>query len=131
MSIVWSFSSLKTFQQCPKKYYHTKILKDVVQEDTKATLYGKDFHTAAEEYIRDGAPLPAKFSFAKTTLDNLNNIPGVKYCEVKLGLTKGLEPCSFSAKNVWWHGIADLVVVNEDKGLAYSVDYKKIGRAHV
>ena len=124
MSIVWSFSSLKTFQQCPKKYYHTKILKDVVQEDTKATLYGKDFHTAAEEYIRDGAPLPAKFSFAKTTLDNLNNIPGVKYCEVKLGLTKGLEPCSFSAKNVWWHGIADLVVVNEDKGLAYSVDYK-------
>lgn len=124
MSIVWSFSSLKTFQQCPKKYYHTKILKDVVQEDTKATLYGKDFHTAAEEYIRDGAPLPAKFSFAKTTLDNLNNIPGVKYCEVKLGLTKGLEPCSFNAKNVWWHGIADLVVVNEDKGLAYSVDYK-------
>ena len=124
MNVVWSFSSLKTFQQCPKKYYHTKVLKDVVQEDTKATLYGKDFHTAAEEYIRDGVPLPAKFSFAKTTLENLNNIPGVKYCEVKLGLTKGLEPCSFNAKNVWWHGIADLVVINEDKGLAYSVDYK-------
>jgi hypothetical protein len=25
---------------------------------------------------------------------------------------------------VWWHGIADLVVLNEEKGLAYSADYK-------
>ena len=28
------------------------------------------------------------------------------------------------AKDVWWRGIADLVVVNEEKQLAYSVDYK-------
>lgn len=124
MNIVWSFSSLKTFLQCPKKYYHTKVAKDVVEGDTTATLYGKEFHTAAEDFVRDGKPLPAKFSFAQTTLDLLNNIPGTKYCEVKLGLTKGLEPCSFSAKNVWWHGIADLVVVNEEKGIAHSVDYK-------
>ncbi|MFK5282824.1 PD-(D/E)XK nuclease family protein, partial [Lacticaseibacillus paracasei] len=52
MSIVWSFSSLKTFQQCPKKYYHTKIARDVVEPDTQATLYGKTAHTVAEEYIR-------------------------------------------------------------------------------
>lgn len=124
MSIVWSFSSLKTFQQCPKKYYHTKIAKDVVEKDTTATIYGKEFHTAAEEYIRDGKPLPAKFDYAKASLDHLNEIPGTKYCEVKLGLTNGLEPCEFDAENVWWHGIADLVVINEEKGIAHSVDYK-------
>jgi len=61
MSIVWSFSSLKTFQQCPKKYYHTKIAKDVVEPDTQATLYGKTAHTVAEEYIRDGKPVPPAF----------------------------------------------------------------------
>jgi hypothetical protein len=54
--IVWSFSSLKTFQQCPRKYYHTKIAKDIVEPDTKATLYGKTAHTVAEEYIRDDVP---------------------------------------------------------------------------
>ena len=61
--IVWSFSSLKTFQQCPRKYYHTKILKDVREPDTVATLYGKSAHTVAEEYIRDGAPIPAQFEY--------------------------------------------------------------------
>ena len=122
--IVWSFSSLKTFQQCPRKYYHTKILKDVREPDTVATLYGKSAHTVAEEYIRDGAPIPAQFEYMKDMLDQLNAIPGEKLCEVMLGLTKDLQPCEFHADDVWWHGIADLVVLDEENGIAHSVDYK-------
>lgn len=124
MSIVWSFSSLKTFQQCPRKYYHTKIAKDVKEPDTQATLYGKSVHTAAEEYIRDGKPIPPQYSYMQEMLDNLNAIEGEKHCEIKMGLTKELAPCDFDATNVWWHGIADLVILNEDKKLAYSIDYK-------
>ena len=122
--IVWSFSSLKTFQQCPRKYYHTKILKDVREPDTVATLYGKTAHTVAEEYIRDGVPVPPQFEYMKAMLDQLNAIPGEKLCEVMLGLTKDLEPCEFHADDVWWHGIADLVVLDEENGIAHSVDYK-------
>ena len=38
MSLVWSYSSLKTFQQCPKKYYHLRIAKDIKQSDTEHTI---------------------------------------------------------------------------------------------
>ena len=38
----WSYSSLKTFQQCPKKYYHIKVAKDVKDEGSEATIYGKE-----------------------------------------------------------------------------------------
>ena len=124
MSIVWSYSSLKTFQQCPKKYYHTKIAKDVREPDTKATLYGKRMHTVAEEYIRDGKPIPPEFEYLEPTLQMLAAIPGEKHCEVKLGLTRDMKACDFDAPDVWWHGIADLVIINEEKGLAHSVDYK-------
>lgn len=122
--IKWSFSSLKTFQQCPKKYYHTKVAKDVKEPDTTATLYGKSAHTVAEEYIRDGVPIPPAFSYMKETLDALNAIPGTKLCEEQLGLTKDLEPCAFDAPEAWWRGIADLVILDEEKELAWSVDYK-------
>ena len=122
--VVWSFSSLKTFQQCPKKYYHTKVLKDIREPDTKATLYGKALHTAAEEFIRDDKPVPPQFDYAATTLETLDSLHGTKLVEVKLGLTKDLKACDFDAPDVWWHGIADLVVLDEEKGLAYSVDYK-------
>ena len=124
MSVVWSFSSLKTFEQCPRKYYHTKVAKDVVEPDTTATMYGKSAHTVAEEYIRDNKPIPPAFEYMKGTLDALNKLEGEKLCEVKLGLTKNLEACAFNAPTVWWHGIADLVVINRKKGLAHSVDYK-------
>jgi CRISPR/Cas system-associated exonuclease Cas4 (RecB family) len=124
MSIVWSFSSLKTFQQCPRKYYHAKVAKDIKEQDSKATLYGKQMHLIAEEYIRDGTPIPPAFDYLKPTLDMLAAIPGEKLCEVKLGLTRDLKACDFDAPDVWWHGIADLVILHEEKGLAPSVDYK-------
>ncbi len=124
MSIIWSYSSLKTFQQCPRKYYHTKVAKDIQEPDTDATLYGKRMHTVAEEYIRDGKPIPPEFSYIEPTLKTLAAIPGDKHCEVKLGLTREFKACDFDAPDVWWHGIADLVIIDNHKGLAHSVDYK-------
>ena len=81
-------------------------------------------HTAAEEFIRDGKEIPPEFAYIKPTLEVLKEVPGDKYCEFKMGLRQDLTPCDFMAKDVWWRGIADLLVVNEEKGLAYSADYK-------
>jgi hypothetical protein len=121
----WSYSSLKTFEQCPKKYYHLRVLKDVKDGGSEATLYGNEAHKAAEDYVSAGAPLPAKFSYLQSTLDALLAIPGTKHCELKLGVAlndKGYEPCEFFGREVWWHGIADLLIINRDTG--YLVDYK-------
>jgi len=120
----WSYSSIKTFEQCPKKYYHLKIAKDVKDTGSEATIYGQSVHTAAEEYIRDGKDIPKKFDFIKPILDSLNKIDGEKHCEMKLGvkIEDDYEICDFFDPDVWWRGIADLVIVNGDT--AYSVDYK-------
>lgn len=120
--ISWSYSSLKTFQQCPKKYYHLKVAKDVKDQDSTATIYGKEVHKAAEEYIKNGVPVPEKFKFIEETLVALNKIPGEKHCELQLGLTVDLEPCGFLDDNTWWRGIADLIIINGEE--AYVVDYK-------
>lgn len=119
----WSFSSIKTFDQCPKKFYHLKVAKDF-QEDQNAEhlLYGTRFHEAAEFYIRDDQPLPQEFHYAKPSLDRLKAFPGEKLCEYEMGLTENLEPCGFKDPNVWWRGIADLIVLRDD--LAFVVDYK-------
>ena len=41
-----------------------------------------------------------------------------------MGLTESLEPCGFYADNVWWRGIADLVILDADNHIAWVVDYK-------
>ena len=123
--ITWSYSSIKTFDQCPKKYYHLKVSRDVQDEGGTASIYGQEVHKAAEEYVRDGTPVPAKFKFVEDTVAAFNNIPGEKHCEIKLGVKKtdtGYEPCGFFAKDVWWRGVADLLIINGAK--AWLADYK-------
>lgn len=120
----WSYSSIKLFEQCPKKYYHLRVVKDVKEPPTEAINYGKEFHKAAEDYVRDDVPLPPQFGFVKGALDNLKNLEGEKLCEFEMALTENLEPCGFKDENVWWRGIADLIVINHETGEARCLDYK-------
>lgn len=41
-----------------------------------------------------------------------------------MGLTENLEPCDFFSDEVWWRGIADLVIIDEEEDLAWVIDYK-------
>lgn len=121
----WSYSGLKKFKTCPKQYYEVKVAQNFKEpESTEATRYGKSFHSAAEDYVRDGTPLPEPFMYAKQHLDMLRNIPGDKHCEYEMALTKELIPCGFKDPNAWCRGIADLLIVNNDKRVARVVDYK-------
>lgn len=121
----WSYSSLKTFQQCPKKYYHLKVAKDVKDDGSEATIYGKELHKVAEDYVRDNVPIPERFKFIQKTIDALKNIPGEKHTEIELGVSNRdgkLSACGFYDKDAWYRGIADLLIINGDEG--YLVDYK-------
>lgn len=125
MSIVpWSFSKMKAFEQCPKKFYHLKVAKDYTEPETSAMRYGTEFHLACEEYIRDGKPLPLRFEYAKAGLDALNRKEGEKLCEYEMGVTESLEPCDFKAPDVWFRGIVDLLILDRAKNLAWVIDYK-------
>jgi len=121
----WSYSSATTFEKCPKQYYHLYVAKDIKQDpNQKHFLYGNEVHKAAEEYVRDGVPLPGKFEEFQKPLDMLKRIPGEKLCELKLGLTKDLEPCEFFGDNVWWRGAIDLLILDKESKTATVIDYK-------
>jgi hypothetical protein len=118
----WSYSSLDLFKQCPHKYYRLRVLKDIVEPESEAMRYGKAVHLAAEEFIRDGKPIPEKFAFMRELLEPVSKYTGKHLCEYRLGLTRGLEPCEFFSKDVWWRGIPDFLAV--DGETATIIDYK-------
>lgn len=118
----WSYSSIKTFEQCPKKYFHLRVAKDVKDEPGEAADYGTAVHLAAEEFIRDGKPIPEKFAYIRPVVERLAALPGDKMAELKLGIREDYSPCGFFDKDVWWRGIADLLVIDGHR--AWCVDYK-------
>lgn len=120
--MIFSHSGIKNFETCPRKFYEEKIIKRFPQKPTAATLYGEQFHTAAELFVKDQLPVPAEFQFAMPLLQYLATRPGDKHTELEMAVDSNLRPVGFHSPDAWIRGIADIVVVNGTK--AYVGDYK-------
>lgn len=124
--VAWSYSAIKTFEQCPKKYYHLKEAKDVQDVSGEAANYGSAVHVAAEEFVRDGTPIPPKYSFVIGVVKTLQARPGEHLPEVKLGVRKEEDgtftPTDFDDPEAWYRGIADLLIIDGHE--AVCIDYK-------
>ena len=69
--VQWSYSSINLFKQCPKKYYHLRVAKDIKESTSEAMLYGSRVHKIAEEYVRDGTPIPLSLIHISEPTDGL------------------------------------------------------------
>ena len=118
----WSYSSLKQYQNCPKQYYEIRVAKNYIVKENEAMMYGKEVHTALENYVKEGVELAKNYQRFKPIVDALISIPGDKYPEFEMALTHGKEPCAFDNEDRWVRGIADLLIV--DGMNAHIIDYK-------
>lgn len=116
----WTYSQLDTFETCPRKFYHTKVKRDVVEPPTVHTEWGKTVHSAFEYYIKDGTALPEGMAQWQGVAEKIGKLPGEKLTEHKFALDKNFQPTEWSGS--WTRGIADLVVINGTK--AAVLDYK-------
>jgi len=120
--IKWSFSGYKDYENCAKQFYEVRVARNFIKQDTPQTLYGKEVHTACENYVRDGTPLAKNYLRFKPTLDALKEIPGTKYLEHKMALRLDKSACEFDSPDYWVRGIADYL--NVDGDIAHVADYK-------
>jgi CRISPR/Cas system-associated exonuclease Cas4 (RecB family) len=118
----WSYSSLTSYETCPRRFYLTRISKQVSEQQTDATRHGNEVHQALEKYVGGSAGLPEKYSSYKPVADKLRAAEGNKLLEYKFGLTKALTPTTFFGKDVWVRGVLDVCIVQEKKAVV--LDYK-------
>jgi len=121
--MAYSYSGIKDFENCQRKFYLTRVAKACQQQDTVATNYGKQVHKAFEEYLRDGTPLEPRFAHFEPYVAPLKAFPGI-LCEYEMGLREDFSPCGFGDEDAWLRGIADFISINEEKGTARVGDFK-------
>ena len=124
LAIKWSHSALKGYETCARQYHEVKVLKNYPVTDTVHTIYGKEVHKAAEDFVRHGTPIPPEYAFMQPTLDALMKKTGRKLAEYEMGVTMNLQPCDFNDEKVWVRGIADLLIIDDDGLKAWVFDYK-------
>jgi hypothetical protein len=123
MALAHSYSSIKDFENCPRKYHEVRILKSFKQSDTEATLYGTAVHKACEDFIKLGTPFPTQFAQFQRYVEPLGAIEGDLYCEERMAIRADFTPCGFFDKDVWFRGIPDFLAINR-RGVARVADYK-------
>jgi hypothetical protein len=69
----WSHSALKDYEGFARRSHVVKILKQYPFIETDATRYGNELHKAAENYVKEGTPLPKQFEFMQPMLEYFNN----------------------------------------------------------
>lgn len=111
----WTYSRLSAFETCAKQFYHTKVLKDVVEGETEATIWGTKVHTAFEDNMLHGTPLPEGMKHWDSIAAKFANLPGTKLVEHKYAVDRNFQPSEWGA--AWSRGIGDLVVIHKDRAL--------------
>ena len=119
----WSYSQLKNFETCAKRYYHYDLAKDVRDPETDAIREGNVLHKAFEQRVAKGVELPPGMARYEPLLAEIVEAPGTAYVEQKLALTSSFQPSEYFGPAVWFRTVVDLAKVRED-GVATVVDYK-------
>lgn len=121
-AVPWSYSSLTSYETCPRRFYLTRIVKTVSEPQTEATVHGNEVHKALEKYVGGTAALPDKYGAYRAVADKIRMTHGTRLLEMKFGLTKALKPCGFFDSDVWARGVLDVAIVRDKE--AVILDYK-------
>ncbi len=116
----WTFSQLEKFENCPRQFYHVRVKRDVKEPPTEATKWGEEVHSAMEYRLKDGTELPNGMRQWEPLAKRLEALPGEKFCEMEMAVDSSFQPAPWKA--AWSRGIADLLVVKDDR--AVNLDYK-------
>ena len=122
VTITHSYSALKLFDNCPKRYYHQRVAKDFVDQGGEASIHGNRIHTMMELRLRDGVVLPDEAKKYEQFCVAVEKIDGELFLEHKMSLSKDLTPSDYDTDETWLRSILDVFILGDDK--AVIMDWK-------
>lgn len=122
-----SYTAIKQYNSCPKRYYHQRITKEVKDQPGAATVYGERVHKQLEDYLKAPAnALPVESAALKPLCDMFTEQvqgSGQLLVEQEYTLNSNLEPTSWFAPDAWLRFKLDVLVVR-DNNTAIVADWK-------
>lgn len=122
MTLSHSFSSIKMYENCPRRYYHQRVTKEVKDTGSDATIYGERVHEALEHRLGKQVALPTESEAYEPLCKSIEDMGGTLQVEQKLTLTENLTPTTWWEKDAWLRSILDVLIVLDDKAIV--MDWK-------
>jgi len=123
-ALAHSYSSIKMYDNCPKRYFHQRIAKHVTDPGGDATIYGERLHKMLEERLRDDVELPVEAAPYAPLVDAvLRSVgDGTLMVEQELTLSRKLKPTGWWDADAWMRSKLDVLVLKGKKAVV--LDWK-------
>lgn len=108
--VAWSYSALKNFETCPRRYENYNVTKTIVEPQTEEMKEGWRVHKAFEDRLLFNKPFPMGMGMYEKIGGRIANrsTGGDLYGEQKLAFTATFEPSSYFGKGVWFRTVVDV-----------------------
>jgi PD-(D/E)XK nuclease superfamily len=127
VKLAHSYTALKQYETCPKRYYHQRITKEVVDQPGPATVHGERVHKQLEDALKDKAELPPETAALQPLCDTLRTYAAAEGAtltiEQEYTLTSDLQQTTWFAPDAWLRFKLDALVLRPN-GKAVVVDWK-------
>lgn len=108
--LTFSFSSLSTFVNCPRRYHAQYVLKTVKDDpNTPHLVWGNRVHKDFELRQRDGVPLPKDIAMHEPMMKQLEALDGEKKQELRIAFGPGFKPTEFFGKDAIYRSVVDFI----------------------
>ena len=116
-----SFSAIKMYENCPKRYYHQRVLKEVKDQGGEATIWGERVHKFLEDRLAKATEVPQEVARYDPLCQSIVKlaIGGELLVEQQLTLNVALEPTSWFSKDAWMRSIVDVLVIRGDEAIMF------------
>lgn len=123
----WSWTALTNWRKCPRKYFHTAVIRDVVEEESEAMSSGKAVHKLMEKRVKIGEPLPLiyhRYDKWAVEIDTLRKDGATILVEQKLAFDRDFRASPWSDSATWFRGVVDVVALMRKYDVAAAYDWK-------
>jgi hypothetical protein len=105
--IPWSYSSLTSFEICPRKHYEERIAKSVKRTSSPAAEEGTLLHKMVEDYLNEGKEFEHRYK--EQIIEALEELqPSQILPEYKIAVTRELTPTTWEAEDCYARGLMDV-----------------------
>lgn len=109
-----SYSALKTFEQCPKKYYALRIAKSVKDQGGTASDYGDRIHKALEKRLKENKKLPQEAERYEPLCNSIIKAANVKgailEAEREMTLNDNFDVTTWFGYDAWLRAKMDVLI---------------------
>jgi hypothetical protein len=119
----WSYSALSSFETCPRRHYHLRVAKDVIEPESQALTWGNAVHKSLEARVVNDTPLPTGMTQWEPLVAKLIAAPcDERFTERQIALDRAFQPVEWFGREVWVRGVVDIGLRQGNTLLA--LDYK-------